>query len=225
MNAIQSQQQFNMALGTLTAMLAVASGAMAHLVVFRRGEWDAASPSIFIFYATVFAATALASNTYFNVPVSTVTKFGACHTAGLYTSMLVYRAFFHRLATFPGPFLARLSNFYITSLSMKKLQLFSEVQQLHARYGDYVRLGEWYLAPRPLSISNGSSGPREISIADPEAVKAIYGSQSPVTKGPWYTLQEPRVPLFMARDKQEHARRRKVWDLGFTTKGNCLATS
>ena len=32
-------------------------------------------------------------------------------------------------------------------------------------------------------------------------------------------MLEPRVPLFMARDKQEHARRRKVWDQGYTTKG------
>lgn len=66
------------------------------------------------------------------------------------------------------------------------------------------------------------AGPTELSIASPEAVKAIYGSQSPVTKGPWYTLLEPRYPLFMARDKQEHARRRKVWDQGFSTKGECL---
>lgn len=71
----------------------------------------------------------------------------------------------------------------------------------------------------PVLIDLRSSGPREISIADPEAVKIIYGSQAPVSKGPWYTLLEPRVPLFMARDKQEHARRRKVWDQGFTTKG------
>ena len=62
-------------------------------------------------------------------------------------------------------------------------------------------------------------GPTELSIASPEAVRAIYGSHSPVTKGPWYTLLEPRTPLFMARDKQEHARRRKVWDRGFSTKG------
>jgi hypothetical protein len=68
-------------------------------------------------------------------------------------------------------------------------------------------------------VDSLASGPNEISIADPEAVKAIYGSQAPVTKGPWYTLLEPRVPLFMARDKQEHARRRKVWDQAFTTKG------
>ncbi len=63
------------------------------------------------------------------------------------------------------------------------------------------------------------TGPRELSVADPDAVKAIYSSHSPVTKGPWYTLLEPRVPLFMARDRQEHARRRKVWDQGFSTKG------
>lgn len=61
-------------------------------------------------------------------------------------------------------------------------------------------------------------GPTELSIADPQAVKAIYGTQSPVTKGPWYTLLEPRTPLFMARDKREHARRRKVWDQSFSTK-------
>lgn len=34
-----------------------------------------------------------------------------CLTA-LYVSILVYRAFFHRLHRFPGPFTARLSNLY-----------------------------------------------------------------------------------------------------------------
>lgn len=63
------------------------------------------------------------------------------------------------------------------------------------------------------------SGPSELSISDPDAVQAIYSTQSPTYKGPWYTLLEPRTPLFMARDKTEHARRRKIWDQGFTTKG------
>ncbi|KFA54656.1 hypothetical protein S40293_02236 [Stachybotrys chartarum IBT 40293] len=84
---------------------------------------------------------------------------------------------------------------------MKKLQLFKEVQKLHLEHGDYVRIG-----------------PSELSISDPQAVQAIYGSQAPVTKEPWYTLLEPRVPLFMACDKREHAHRRKVWDQAFTTK-------
>ncbi|KAK3303718.1 cytochrome P450 monooxygenase-like protein [Chaetomium strumarium] len=183
------------------ALLTAASGVVIHLFLFRKGEWDVASPSIFVSYVTLFAATALFSHAYLDISLSSVTQLAACHVVGLYSSMLVYRAFFHRLSEYPGPFLARLSTFYITARSVRKLHLYEEVQKLHAQYGDYVRLG-----------------PRELSIADPEAVKAIYGSQSPTTKGPWYTLLEPRVPLFMARDKQEHARRRKVWDQGFTTK-------
>ncbi|KAK4466832.1 Tryprostatin B 6-hydroxylase [Cladorrhinum samala] len=182
-------------------LLASASGVATHLFVFRLGEWDVASPSIFVSYASCFAAAAAVCHTFLNIAVSGVAKLGGLHLVGLYLSMLLYRGFFHRLSKYPGPFLARLSNFYITAKSMKKLHIFEEVQQLHAQYGDIVRVG-----------------PRELSIASPEAVAAVYGSQSPVSKGPWYTLLEPRTPLFMARDKQEHARRRKVWDRGFTTK-------
>jgi cytochrome P450 len=146
------------------------------------------------------------------------------YVAGLFSSMLIYRAFFHRLRHYPGPFLAKLSTFYITARSVKKLHLFEEVQKLHAQYGDYVRLGNytrWMSAFRDSAYLLGFyfPAPCELSISDPEAVKFIYGSNSPVTKGPWYTLLEPRTPLFIARDKREHARRRKVWDQGFSTKG------
>ncbi|KAF7521787.1 hypothetical protein PCG10_007884 [Penicillium crustosum] len=81
------------------------------------------------------------------------------------------------------------------------LHLYEEIGRLHETYGDYVR-----------------TGPTEISITDPAAVQAIYGNQSQATKGPWYTLLDPRVCLSFTRDKQEHARRRKVWDQGFSTK-------
>ncbi|KAJ5297264.1 uncharacterized protein N7443_008157 [Penicillium atrosanguineum] len=82
-----------------------------------------------------------------------------------------------------------------------KLHLYKEVDKLHKTYGDYVR-----------------TGPTEISVADLVAVQAIYGNQSKARKGPWYTLLDPRVCLSFTRDKQEHARRRKVWDHGFSTK-------
>ncbi|CAG9954643.1 unnamed protein product [Clonostachys rosea f. rosea IK726] len=74
------------------------------------------------------------------------------------------------------------------------------------------------LYPSATVISSHYQGPSELSITDPAAVEAIYGTHSPTVKGPWYTLLEPRYPLFMARDKEEHARRRKVWDQGFSTK-------
>ncbi|POR38861.1 Cytochrome P450 [Tolypocladium paradoxum] len=183
-------------------LLAGLGGVSAHVLVFRVGEWDVASPSVVLCHVLVFVAVALVSYTQFQVPVAEVARCSSYYIAGLYLSMLLYRAFFHRLSKYPGPFLARLTNFYITALSMKKLHLFEEVQKLHVQYGDYVRLG-----------------PSELSIADPEAVQTIYGTQSPTSKGPWYTLLEPRTPLFMARDKREHARRRKVWDQGFSTTG------
>ncbi|KAK0650024.1 cytochrome P450 monooxygenase-like protein [Cercophora newfieldiana] len=176
----------------LLGSLAFASGVVAHLAVFRKGEWDVASPSVFVFYLFSFVLISLPVHFQLGVPLLAAAKLAGCHVAGLFASMLVYRGWFHRLSSYPGPFLARITTFYITARSMKKLHLYEEVQKLHEQHGDYVRLA-----------------PRELSIAAPEAVRAIYGTQSPTTKGPWYTLLEPRVPLFMARDKQEHARRRK----------------
>jgi cytochrome P450 family 628 len=61
-------------------------------------------------------------------------------------------------------------------------------------------------------------GPTEISISDPTAVKSIFSAQSQVLKGPWYTVLEPRVTLQMTRDKQDHSRRRRVWDQGFSSR-------
>jgi hypothetical protein len=50
-------------------------------------------------------------------------------------------------------------------------------------------------------------------------MKALYSGQARVGKGQWYTALEPRVSLHMVRDKKEHARRRKVRDQGFSSKG------
>lgn len=123
--------------------LAAASGVLAHLAVFRSGEWDEASPAVVRFYASVFAALSMLSlYTHSDVSIPVLLRLGSYHVAGLFASILVYRAFFHRLRKFPGPFLARLSNFYITALSLERLQLFAQVKRLHQEYGDYVRLGE-----------------------------------------------------------------------------------
>lgn len=64
-----------------------------------------------------------------------------------------------------------------------------------------------------------STGLSELSITHPDAVKTLHSNTSPVTKGPWYTLLDPRVCLSFSRDKQVHARRRRVWDQAFSTKG------
>ena len=122
-------------------ILSALGGVTAHLFVFRVGEHDVSSPSIFVGHVIALASVAAASNSLYQVQFGEVARCAGFYAAGLYTSMLLYRAFFHRLSGYPGPFLARLSNFYITARSVKKLHLFEEVQKLHAQYGDYVRLG------------------------------------------------------------------------------------
>lgn len=60
---------------------------------------------------------------------------------GLGSSILVYRAFFHRLHRFPGPFPAKLSRFYAMKHAAEALKANEEVQKLHEIYGDFVRVG------------------------------------------------------------------------------------
>lgn len=138
----------------LPPLLSAVSGVFAHVAVFRRGEWDISSPSIFVFYATVFTAAVVVGHVdLIALPLAAVAQIAACHVVALYASMLVYRGFCHRLAGYPGPFLARLTTFYITARSMKKMHLFEEVQNLHAQYGDYVRVGKFAIWPPTFSVS------------------------------------------------------------------------
>lgn len=123
-------------------------GVLAHVCCFRFGEWDLRTTQLlvaliavqgllglFVWKSDVQGATTLYQSWKLAVQISFI------FLAGTYSSMLNYRAFFHRLNRFPGPFASRLSNFNITRLSVKKFQLFQEVRQLHMKYGDIVRVG------------------------------------------------------------------------------------
>lgn len=128
--------------------LSFALGVPLHVFVFRRGEWDVMTTKLirnFALGAGLLAAalSQLAPETFPTVPAALK---AACSLtgvliAGVYASLLVYRAGFHRLNSFDGPWLARMSNLYITSRALKKLHLYSEVQELHGKYGDIVRIG------------------------------------------------------------------------------------
>lgn len=62
--------------------------------------------------------------------------------ASLAVNVLVYRAFFHRLRHFPGPFGAKLSKFWaMWQVVESKARYYQVTQRLHEKYGDYVRTG------------------------------------------------------------------------------------
>ncbi|KAM0335212.1 hypothetical protein ACHAQA_000254 [Verticillium albo-atrum] len=185
-----------------------AFGVLAHVFVFRVGEWDLRTTKLL---GAFLAVQGLLSVYLWKADVDGLTtvyqawkvaaQLSFSFLAGIYSSLLIYRAAFHRLNRFPGPFAARLSNFYITRRSVKNFQLFQEVRDLHAQYGDIVRIG-----------------PSELSIADPALFHHIHSNASPFVKGPWYNILHPVVSLQLVRDHKEHSRRRKTWDKGFGSK-------
>ncbi|KAF4545568.1 Cytochrome P450 [Lasiodiplodia theobromae] len=118
--------------------------------------------------------------------------------------MATYRLFFHRLRKFPGPFGAKLSRFYVTLTSAKKVQYHEEIKKWHEKYGDFIR-----------------TGPRELAIVRRSAVNTIYGPQSECGKSTWYIQVSPdqkKCSIHMTRDFDAHKNRRKAWDRGFSVK-------
>lgn len=119
---------------------------------------------------------------------------------GLYSSMVVYRIFFHRLRHFPGPKLASVSKLWhvFHALDSRNHQLF---ERLHEQYGDYVRIG-----------------PNEIAAFHPAAHLVLEGSATECTKSDIFDLMEPDHSLVLMRDQQKHNARRSVWTRMLTSK-------
>lgn len=146
-------------------ILSFVFGVSLHVFAFRHGEWDLVAHKLLITAAAsplvLFLGLLLPSELDL---WSTLTKsLGLVVTCllGTYLSMLVYRSAFHRLNHFPGPFLARLSNFYLARLALKSRQEYLELEKLHKKYGDVVRIGEWEDPPlRSVHMLIRSQGPR-----------------------------------------------------------------
>lgn len=126
---------------------AIISGVALHLLLYRHGEWDVKSLGVaqtyglLILISCVIARMPVLDRLEIVTPTNWAFKSLGYHILGIYLSILLYRGFWHRLSGFPGPYLAKYSNFYVTSLSAKNFQLYDEVEKLHLKYGDYVRIG------------------------------------------------------------------------------------
>lgn len=98
------------------------AGAVCFLALYMGVSWLHLPVATSLFYLAVFSATF------------------ALSTAG---SILVYRAHFHRLKHIPGPYLARLSTFWTAREASGDYRFHVRLQELHAQYGDVVRIGDY----------------------------------------------------------------------------------
>ncbi|GCB28196.1 tryprostatin B 6-hydroxylase [Aspergillus awamori] len=123
---------------------------------------------------------------------------------GLISSIGIYRLFFHRLHHFPGPVGAKISRFYNAYLAGKDLQYNVEIARLHQEYGDFIR-----------------TGPREVCIVRKSAIPLLFGPQSKCSKSTWYahvSTNPKYCSIHHTRDHDDHRKRRKAWDRGFSIK-------
>ncbi|KAK8029812.1 hypothetical protein PG993_011103 [Apiospora rasikravindrae] len=181
------------------------SGISLHHGVFIRGEWHNQAPNIFRAYAAIFGCVAIARIFYrMASPAGRLTSglVLACffHVLAMFTSILIYRRFFHRLnkSNFPGPGWARYTKIWqIWENRNSRNHLY--LHSLCQKHGDVVR-----------------TGPSEVTVFLPEAHEALGGRQSECIKSEFYDLLWPERALFAARDKAVHAKRRKDWQYGFS---------
>jgi cytochrome P450 family 628 len=136
-------------------------GVVVHVFVLRKGEWDLWTVKLIKAWATYEVTVSLFLTQFYSFSVwqalSVTNKWFASFATGLSISTLVYRAFFHRLNRFPGPFLARLSAFYPTYLTVDEEHMYLEVQKLHEKYGDVVRIGMFIQASNKHSTHTSRS--------------------------------------------------------------------
>jgi hypothetical protein len=127
-----------------TARTGALLGLLLHQVV-RSVEFE-----LYMFHSMSLFAASLLGLTYalaevggnsILVAVTRTSAFACSFGITLLASIAVYRLFFHRCHSFPGPFVAKVTRFYATYSSAKDLQYYKELEKAHVKYGDFVRTG------------------------------------------------------------------------------------
>ncbi len=166
-------------------------GIIVHQFFFKRCEID--THPLFIFTVVVSSPFALRYMLVRSLTLCALLT--VAFTASLLTSLIIYRGFFHPLHQFQGPPLAKLTKLYSLFLTAQSGLRWHEINaSLHTQYGDYIR-----------------TGPRELSITDPAAIRFILGYGAKPSKGPVYDSMEESVNT--TRDREFHTQRRRIWDL------------
>lgn len=136
--ALQSSPQAATAISLL-------AGVVSHHLVFRPFEIDGYAWELFFTYFITFLVLII-GHVYLAgysviLALARALLIATAYNTGVAASILTYRAFFHPLNRFPGPFLAKMSRFYAMNNAAKKVKAYEDIQNLHKKYGDIVRVG------------------------------------------------------------------------------------
>lgn len=183
--------------------LVVAAGVVSHLAYFNRGEhhmYGARYVQIFLASCMIAVIVIQSSDNSIRDAVLQTSSLAIFYLVGIYASLLVYRVLLSPLRAFPGPYGARISNFWF-SMQLANHDAYKKVIKLHETYGNFVRIGS-----------------NDLSIRHPEAVNAIYGLGSKCRKADWYDLTQPMISMQTTRHEAIHDKRRRIWSKAFSDK-------
>jgi cytochrome P450 family 628 len=190
-----------MDLSMAQACLALAAlGVLSHLSFFIRMDALDSAPTLGLLLLTIPALLTVALNTlfaysYINALI-TASAWVFSYLGGTFTSMLIYRMWFHPLRHYEGPFWSKLTQFHHVANITKRVDHFRRVDALHEKHGEYVRIG-----------------PNLLSVADPAIVDVVHGPHTAFYKDNWYQGGKPLTTLHQMTDRAMHDRRRKHgWD-------------
>ena len=203
--------------------LSATVGFLSHICVFIRGEyhlWAASLLRLYLFLAAFLFLSQIITRPNDTNAAGAVLLIVTSYAVALFSSMAVYRVFFHRLRGFPGPYLAKLTKFWHV-YHVLDAQQYLFLDQLRKRYGAFVRTGVLRLPSHLFVLAKTLrkfSGPNELTIFDAKAVMAIHGSDTRCTEAEWYDNLRPLTAINTTRSKALHEKRRKIWDMGFSQK-------
>ncbi|KAK3990437.1 Tryprostatin B 6-hydroxylase [Cladorrhinum sp. PSN332] len=187
-------------------LVAAIGGILAHNLYFRLGYHDTEGLGIITIHAAVYAglATFCALDTGFKSGIRIASIAFSSYLVALFTSIIIYRLFFHRLRNFPGPFAAKITRFHGLYLA-RNGQLHIEQNKLFAKYGDIVRIA-----------------PNELLILRSDGIQKIHGVKSGCRKrnaGIYdFIHYQGAQNLDSILDREEHRPRRMIWERAFTAK-------
>ncbi|RAR15515.1 pisatin demethylase [Stemphylium lycopersici] len=122
---------------------------------------------------------------------------------GYCVAWIIYARRFHALAKYPGPFLASITRLWLV-IDVARGKPGETQRRLHRIYG----LNEVPMGPI-VRIA-----PDEVAIADPEAIRTIYGAQSGFAKIDFYLPFRAAwgryLGAFISLDERRHAKRRRI---------------
>ncbi|KAK0747207.1 cytochrome P450 [Schizothecium vesticola] len=182
---------------SLQLLAGATTGFLSHTLYFVRGYHDTSILSILLIHFASYTSLTI----FFGLIPATLLS--TSYLVALFTSISLYRLFFHPLRHFPGPLPAKLTKLYGPYLA-RNGQLHIEQNKLFSKYGNIIRV-----APNELFVLNSGAIPT-IHAAKSGCRKRDAGVYNVVHYNGAYNLDS-------ILDREEHRGRRRVWERGMMT--------